>query len=135
MTIASDGNNTLRIAVAEDCGAERQFLVQLLQKIGHAVVSAVSDGEQLWNACRQIECDLAIVDLEMPVMDGLAVAEVLWQEKSLPIILISAHSDVELLNPEREPIACVLRKPISIDDLELAIAIALGKQSASEPPA
>ena len=56
-----------------------------------------------------------------------AVAEALWQEKHLPIILISAHSDLDLLSPEHEPIACCMRKPISIDDLERAIATALAK--------
>ena len=112
---------SLRIAVAEDSRAQRLFLTKLLEKLGHSVVCAAENGQELKSKCDGIEFDLAILDLDMPVVDGLTMAEELWLERKIPVILVSAHSDLEHVNAAVEPISACVSKPISIAELESAI--------------
>ena len=117
----SAARSGLRIAIAEDSRAQRLFLTSMLERLGHIVVCAAENGEELRAGCIGIEIDLAILDLDMPVVDGLALAEELWLERKIPVIVVSAHSDLEHVNAAVEPISACVRKPISIAALELAI--------------
>ena len=118
---------TLRIAIAEDSRAQRMFLTKLLEKLGHTVVCAAENGEELRSFCVGIEFDLAIIDLDMPIVDGLTIAEELWLDRKIPVILVSAHSDLEHVNADVEPVAACVRKPISLAELEAAIETAMRK--------
>jgi len=90
------GENRLppvRIAVAEDEPDVRKTFVRLLECLGHTRVLSVSNGEELIDQCSQAEVDIAFVDLDMPVVDGLAAAEAV-AERGIPVILVSGHPDV-----------------------------------------
>jgi response regulator NasT len=80
----------------------------------------------LTDHCKAGNVDLAIVDLDMPVMDGLAAAEHITKA-GVPVILISGHPDVEHVVVEHEPIAARLTKPFAIGELQKAIDVALGR--------
>ena len=117
------GSNSLpvlRIAIADDNRPLRQLLAKLLGHLGQRVVYAAANGAELVEASKAIEIDVAIVDLDMPVMDGLAAAEELWARK-IPVILISGHPDVQHVSEQHEPIAARLERPASLDELEAAI--------------
>lgn len=122
---STDCDPKLRIVIAEDSRAQRLFLKQLLEQLGHSVVCAAANGEELRAECSGIDFDLAILDLDMPVVDGLAAAEELWAQRKTPVILVSGHSDLQHVNGEAEPVVCCLRKPISLAELESAIATAV----------
>jgi response regulator NasT len=115
---------SIRIAVADDESTFRQMLVRVLGQLGYDVVCAASNGADLIENCRQVKIDLAIVDLDMPILDGLAAAEFVSND-GIPVILVSGHSDSEYVVPEHEPIAARLCKPFSVDDLQKAIDAAL----------
>jgi response regulator NasT len=116
--------SSVRIAVADDESTFRQMLARILVQLGHDVVCAVSNGADLIDNCRRIKIDLAIVDLDMPILDGLATAELVSND-GIPVILVSGHADSEYVVPEHEPIAARLCKPFSVDDLQKAIDAAL----------
>ncbi|MDZ4656065.1 MAG: response regulator [Bythopirellula sp.] len=116
----------LRIALAEDEPASRNILVRLLVALGHEVVYAVGDGAELIEVCVD-EIDLVFVDLDMPVMDGLATAEFM-SNRGIPVILISGHPDAQELVLEHEPVDACVRKPASLQTLRAAIAEALGSR-------
>lgn len=120
-------SKSFRIVIAEDNRAQRLFLKQVLEQLGHTVLCAAANGEQLQRECACLEFDLAILDLDMPVMDGLAAAEELWSKRQIPVILVSGHPDLEFVNGLAEPVACCLCKPISMTALEQAIASAVKK--------
>src|SRR5256885_16189128 len=82
----------VRIAVAEDEPDVRKTFVRLLECLGHQVVCSVSNGEELIDQCIYEEVDVAFVDLDMPVVDGLAAAEIV-SERGIPVILVSGHPD------------------------------------------
>ena len=116
-----NSSKSFRIVIAEDNRAQRLFLKQVLEQLGHTVLCAAANGEQLQRECACLEFDLAILDLDMPVMDGLAAAEELWSKRQIPVIL------EKLLKGLAEPVACCLCKPISMTALEQAIASAVKK--------
>jgi CheY-like chemotaxis protein len=111
----------VRIAVAEDDPAVRKTFVRLLEALGHLVVCAASDGEELVDGCVAGEVDLVFTDFHLPVMDGLAAAELI-ASKGIPVVLISGHPDAREIVVDCEPVAMLIRKPVTIDDVQTAIA-------------
>src|SRR3954452_18460236 len=119
----------VRIAVAEDEPDVRKTFVRLLECLGHKVVCSVANGEELIDQCRYEEVDIAFVDLDMPVVDGLAAAEIV-SERGIPVILVSGHPDARQVVVEREPVVARIVKPASIDALKRAIQQALASRTA-----
>jgi response regulator NasT len=122
--MSHDQTLSVRIALAEDEPASRNILVRLLKKLGHDVIYAAADGAELVDGRPIDNIDLVVVDLDMPIMDGLATAEFM-STKGIPVILISGHPDAEELVVEQEPIAACVRKPASLQSLRQAIKVAL----------
>ena len=114
----------IRIAVAEDDADVRTTFVRLLECLGHTVVCAVENGEELIDKCQPSNIDVAFVDLDMPVVDGLAAAEVM-AERGIPVILVSGHPDARQVVVENEPVVTRITKPATVDEVKRAIDIAL----------
>jgi response regulator NasT len=125
--MAQDGQQ-IRIAVAEDEPDVRTTFVRLLELLGYKVVCAVGNGEELIEQCVQLEVDLAFVDLDMPIIDGLAAAEVI-SEKGIPVILVSGHPDARQVVLEQEPVVARITKPAKTEELQRAIQTALSSKS------
>ena len=82
-----------RILVAEDDRAVRESLVRALQLEGYTVVAAHNGAEAL-EAIRQAEPDALLLDVSMPVVDGLTVCRVLRSEGStLPVLMLTARTE------------------------------------------
>ena len=75
-------NGPVRIALADDEADLRIAMSRLLVRLGHHVVGSAPNGAELLVLCGENEVDVAMVDLEMPEMDGLAAAEELSQRAS-----------------------------------------------------
>jgi two-component system, response regulator PdtaR len=114
---------SLRIAVADDEPDMRDYFRKLLTRLGHKVVVVAADGRDLVAQCLAERPDLVITDFKMPHMDGIDAARRIYQERRMPIILVSACHDPSL--PERaaaDHIMAYLMKPIKRADLEPIIA-------------
>jgi two-component system, response regulator PdtaR len=125
------GENRLppvRIAVAEDEPDVRKTFVRLLEYLGHTVVCSAANGEELIDQCAHAEVDIAFVDLDMPVIDGLAAAEVV-SERGIPVILVSGHPDARQVVVENEPVVARIVKPASIEELQRAIKQAMSSKT------
>ncbi len=120
-------STSLCIALAEDDANLRKTYVAMLKRLGHAVPCAAANGVELLETYQEHEIDLVLVDLEMPVLDGLVVAEEI-SKNGIPVVLVSGHPDAEEIVVECEPIATRVMKPVTIDELQRAIAIALTKK-------
>jgi two-component system, response regulator PdtaR len=119
-------NSPLRIAFAEDERDMREYLEKTLPLLGHQVVVAAKDGRELVEKCRTAKPDLVISDIKMPGIDGIDAAHAIFQERPVPVILLSAYNDPELI--ARAGSDCVLAylvKPIKEADLNPAIALAM----------
>jgi CheY-like chemotaxis protein len=118
----------VRIAVAEDEPDVRKTFVRLLECLGHKVVCSAANGEELIDQCTHEEVDIAFVDLDMPIVDGLAAAEIV-SERGIPVILVSGHPDARQVVVEQEPVVARITKPASIEALQRAIKQALAART------
>lgn len=104
----------------------RDFFERMLPLCGHEVVSVAETGSELIEHCRSLKPDLVITDIKMPDMDGFKASSRLSQEQSLPVILVSAYHDAELIErAEADHVLAYLVKPIGQADLAPAIAVAM----------
>lgn len=126
--MAENGRPQIRIAVAEDEPDVRRTFVRLLECLGHEVVCEVSNGEELIDQCSHLEVDIAFVDLDMPIVDGLAAAEAI-SERGIPVILVSGHPDARQVVVEVEPVIARITKPASVEEIKRAIETALASKA------
>jgi two-component system, response regulator PdtaR len=121
-------NRSLRIAVAEDEPLMRKYLGETLAVLGHEVVCLVATGRELLERSLALHPDLIISDIRLPDMDGLDAAGGLYASEPVPIIIVSAFHDPDLIErAERNHVLAYLVKPIKQQDLEPAIAIAMSR--------
>src|SRR5436190_22763267 len=95
-------NSSLRIAVADDEPDMQKYFQKCLPRLGHQVVAVAASGRELVEKCRTTQPDLVITDIKMPEMDGIEAAIALYQERPVPIILVSAHHDAALIHRAEE---------------------------------
>lgn len=123
------------ILIVDDEPAVRLTLRALLLRDGHSVEEA-ADGRAGVAAARTRRFDLALVDIVMPVLDGLgAMREMLAAVPGLPVIAMSGggrrvHHDV-LAEARTAGAAAILRKPFGIGEVRAAIATVSGSGSAA----
>ena len=114
----------MRILIAEDESIIRLGLKSMIQEMGHEVYAAVNGREALEMA-RRHDPDLAILDIKMPYTDGLQAVKVLSRTQPMPILLLTAFSQQDLVEKAADlPIQGYLVKPIKSDELAAAITVA-----------
>jgi response regulator NasT len=117
---------SLRIGIADDEPDMRDYFQKILPALGHAVVCAAKTGKELVEYCLKLKPDLVITDVKMPDMDGIEAAVALYRDNPIPVILVSAYHDPELIaRAEADHILAYLVKPIKQADLEPAIGLAM----------
>jgi len=126
---AANKDESLRIVVADDEPDMRDYFRMILQRLGHTVVATVTTGGELVESCRALKPDLVITDIKMPDLDGIEAARALNRECRVPVILVSAFHDPELIRrAETDNIMGYLVKPIKQVDLEPVIALAIWRR-------
>jgi response regulator NasT len=116
------------VLLAEDEAIERQDLRELLESLGYAVVGEAGDGQTAVNLARELRPDITIMDIEMPVMDGITASKVLWEDKICPVLLLTAYSQKELVERAREAgVMGYLVKPFRETEVTPAIEVALAR--------
>jgi response regulator NasT len=121
---ASPGTRT-RILVAEDEALIRLDLAEMLGEAGYEVVGQASNGEQAVEMARELTPDLVIMDVKMPVMDGISAAEEIGKAAICPVVMLTAFSQTELVERARDAgVMAYIVKPFTAADLGPAIDIA-----------
>lgn len=116
----------LRILIADDESIRLMSLGSQLTALGHRVVAEATRGDEAVQLAAERKPDLAILDIKMPVMDGIEAAERITQARPIPIILLTAYSEAQLVErAARANISAYLMKPVAEDDLLPAITLAL----------
>ncbi|GAA1674015.1 transcriptional regulator [Citricoccus zhacaiensis] len=118
----------LRVVVAEDETLIRVDIVEILTGQGYDVVGEADNGQKALELATELEPDVVLMDVKMPVMDGITAAEHIAQAKIAPVVLLTAFSQRELVERAREAGAMAyVVKPFNENDLVPAIELAVAR--------
>ena len=116
----------VRVLVAEDETIIRLDLVEMLTEAGYKVVAQAENGAIAIELAKEFKPDLAILDVKMPVVDGITAAEQIIP--IAPVLMLTAFSQRELVERARDAgVMAYVVKPFSLDDLIPAIEIAISR--------
>jgi response regulator NasT len=117
---------SVRILVAEDEAIIRMDLIEMLQAAGYEVVAAATNGQEAIDLAGEHRPDLAILDVKMPVLDGITAAAKIIE--IAPVLMLTAFSQRELVERARDAgVMAYVVKPFTIGDLVPAIEIAISR--------
>jgi two-component system, response regulator PdtaR len=117
-----------RVLIAEDEALIRLDLKEMLEEEGYEVVGEAGDGETAVSMAEQLRPDLVILDVKMPVMDGIAAAERIAGARVAPVVILTAFSQRDLVERARAAGAMAyLVKPFQKKDLLPTIEMAASR--------
>ena len=117
----------LKIIVADDESIIRLGLRAMLADLGHEALLA-ANGREALSLARSASPDLAILDIEMPLTDGLEAARVIARKHPMAILILTAYSQQDLIQRAAQlPIQGYLVKPVNERDLAAAIEVAIAR--------
>jgi DNA-binding NarL/FixJ family response regulator len=89
---------TLRLLIAEDHQAVRQGLIAILQREGFEVIGEAADGREAVEMCRDHPPDVALLDISMPLLNGIDAARIIIEENpEIRVILVTQHTDEQFV--------------------------------------
>lgn len=111
---------TKKILIVEDYADSRGFMKSLVESFGYQVLEA-ANGEEAVSIAQYGHPDLILMDLAMPIMDGLATTRVIRGFENgakLPIIAVSAYGESFCAQALEAGCDDLIFKPVNIDALE-----------------
>jgi len=119
-------SKTLSVLIADDETTVLEALTTVLTRLGYNVAGTARDGAEAVELVRNTPADFLVLDISMPVMDGIEAARVIVAEKPLPIIISTGVTDELTIEAARQvPVQAFLTKPFRKEQLRASIAIAL----------
>jgi AmiR/NasT family two-component response regulator len=113
------------VVIAEDEALIRLDLREMLEEEGYLVVGEAGDGETAVELVETLRPDLAILDVRMPVLDGISAAQRIAGHRLAPVVIVTAYSQREQVERARDAGAMAyVVKPFTASDLVPAIEIA-----------
>jgi response regulator NasT len=117
--------STVKILIADDEPIIRLDLRQVLETLGYEVIGEAGDGKQAVEIARELKPDICILDVKMPIMDGIEAVDIITDENIAPTILLTAYSDKELIDRAKAAgVFAYLVKPFKPSDLAPTIEVA-----------
>jgi response regulator NasT len=121
-----------RVVIADDESIIRLDLKELLEDAGYEVVGEAADGAEAIELIRQLQPDLALVDIKMPQVDGLTVAEEVSQTGT-KVVILTAFSQRDLIETARDAgVTAYLVKPFRASEILPKLAAIVLGQSTTE---
>ena len=118
----------VRVVIAEDEAIIRLDLKETLEEEGYEVVGETGRGDEAVKLVRELEPDVAILDIKMPGLDGLAAAREIAAERICAVLILTAFSQRDLIEEARDAGAqAYLVKPFERSELVPAVEVALGR--------
>lgn len=118
----------LKAIIAEDEQLTRTIIRARLEKLGHTVVAEAENGVEAVEAARLHKPDVIIMDIKMPIMDGIEAARTILSDTPCAILFLSSFNEEELLDQASATGALAyIMKPFRKEDLAPALAIAVSR--------
>jgi response regulator NasT len=113
------------LLVADDEHLVATGIASNLAELGYQVIGPAADGEEVVQLCQTTRPDMAVLDIRMPRMDGLAAAEAIFRLSGTPSIILSAYAEPEYVSSAKQKgIFGYLLKPVTQDQLRVGIPVA-----------
>ena len=122
------------ILIAEDHDDVRNLTKMMVEMLGHKVIEA-ADGFEALEAARKHRPDLILMDIAMPVMNGVVASKLIRETRACrttPIVAVTAYSSEYLYNADSVTFDKVLEKPVELTDIEQVIEEFLTEEKVSE---
>ena len=118
-------DNPSSVLVVDDELLVAQGIMTSLKSIGFEVIGPCKNGEEAIQMCSEQPPDIVIMDIQMPVMDGMQAAQFIFTEYDVPVIMLTAYSDDSYLrNSVAAGVFGFLLKPASVEQLSAGITVA-----------
>ena len=117
-----------RVVIADDEALIRMDLREMLQEEGYEVVGEAGDGAEACRLAEELRPDLVVLDVKMPILDGISAAARITDARLAPVLVLTAFSQRELVERARDAGAMAyLVKPFTPADLVPAIEMAVSR--------
>lgn len=118
----------LRILLADDEALIRLDLREMLTEAGHEIVGEAANGQEAVQLAQELHPDIVIMDVKMPVMDGLTAAQQITEAEIAPVLLLTAYSQQDIVTRATEAgVIAYLVKPVREQQLFPAIEVAVSR--------
>ncbi|MEI6107178.1 MAG: response regulator transcription factor [Opitutae bacterium] len=123
-------NEPVNVVVADDESLVLDLIEQTLEWIGMKIVGRAANGRQAVELTRALRPGVVLMDIAMPVMDGLAAAAAIQAECPTPVVILSAHETrVDVAQATAAGVGAFLVKPSKAAEIERAITIAMARHA------
>ena len=120
-----DNMTPLKILVADDEHMIATYLASNLGDLGYEVIGPASNGESAIELCREHSPDMAILDIQMPKVDGIEASSEIFDQMGVPVMILSAYSDPQYVEAGNKiGIFGYLLKPVTKDQLRVGLEVA-----------
>ena len=119
---------SFRVFVAEDEPVALMGYCAMLRILGHTVIGTASDGQEAIDSVKDLDPDILIMDIDMPIVDGITAVETINKDREIPTIIVTGYRNEKYV--ERALAAGVfayLQKPIDEYELRSALGIAVSQ--------
>ncbi|HIA72684.1 MAG TPA: response regulator [Phycisphaerales bacterium] len=114
-----------KILVADDELLVVQGIIGLLKTLGFEIIGPCKNGEEAIALVREDRPDMALLDIQMPIMDGMQAAQIIFHEYDIPVVMLTAYSDDTFLrNSIAAGVFGYLLKPASKEQLSAGLSVA-----------
>lgn len=118
----------LRVLIADDEAIIRLDLREMLVDAGHEIIGEAATGQEAVAMAKELKPDFVIMDVKMPVLDGIAAARAIAAENIAPVLLLTAYSQQDIVDRASEAgVIAYLVKPVREEQLFPAMEIAVSR--------
>ena len=117
--------NPVKVLVADDELLDVQGIIGLLKSLGFEIIGPCKNGEEAVEKVREDRPDIALLDIQMPVMNGMQAAQIIFHEHDIPVVMLTAYSDDTFLrNSIAAGVFGYLLKPASSEQISAGLSVA-----------
>jgi len=118
----------LRVLIVDDQESIRELLRRQLEKLGHIVAGKATNGIQAIELTGSLQPDVVLMDIEMPIMDGLEATKIILDKYPIPVVLLTSYDDPEMVRRASQAGAgAYLLKPPNSEEIERTMIIATAR--------
>jgi response regulator NasT len=128
--VTSGTEASRRVVIAEDEALIRLDLREMLEEEGFQVVGEAANGQEAVDLVAKHQPGLVILDVKMPVIDGITAAEQIVATRGAAVVMLTAFSQKELVARARDAgVMAYVVKPFTKNDLLPAIEMAVSRHA------